>query len=209
MKITILSLSLMVAILAGFATPANAQSDLFLQGLKNPMVLNIRDLMNDEGVTIDFHDGTGTYNKTKVYYDDFFGGVTLEMSKPNDNNNSVTTLGTAAQLGADGFKGDADSLFLYNDYILGYYDFNKDGHDEIVIAACSKNDGFNQMSMVVAFPCSEINGYFSFEETLGEVKKGKMKAVLKDGMITVSSVNPAKVVFRLKWDKDRFEAINN
>lgn len=208
MKKTILSLSLMVAILVGFATPANAQSDLFLQGLKNPTVLNIRDLINEEGVAIDYT-CDGKYDKAKVYFDDFFGGVTLAFHKKADGSSDIATLSASTTLGSDGFKGDADSLFLYNDYILGYYDFNKDGHDEIVIAACSKNDGFNQMSMVVAFPCSEINGYFSFEETLGEVKKGKMKAVLKDGLITVSSVNPAKVVFRLKWNKDRFEAINN
>ena len=206
MKKTILSLSLMVAILAGFATPANAQSDLFLQGLKNPTVLNIRDLINDEGVAIDYT-CDGKYDKAKVYFDDFFGGVTLSFHKKADNASDVACLSSSMTIGADGFKGDADSLFLYNDYILGYYDFNKDGHDEVVLAACSKNAGVNQMAMLVAFTYEEVNGNFAFEETLGEVTKGKMKAVLKDGLFTVSSVSPAKVVFRLKWNATSFENV--
>lgn len=204
MKKTILSLSI-VAALVGAATPANAQSDLFFQGLKNPMVLDINEVSTENGITIDYNDAKDLYNKTTITFDDFFGGVTLSMYRINENSQAVACLSASTTVGEEGFKGDAETLYMHNDYILGYYDFNKDGHDEIVIVTRSKNEENNQMAMLVAFPCSEIEGNFAFEEVLGDAPQGMMTAVLNDGLITVSAAG--NVVFRLKWVGNRFETI--
>lgn len=205
MKRTILSLSIVAATLIGVATPASAQSDLFFQGLKNPMVLDIKDLTTEDGITIDYNDAKDLYNKTTITFDDFFGGVTLSMSRISESSQAVACLSASTTVGEEGFKGEAEELYLHNDYILGYYDFNKDGHDEIVIVTRSKNEENNQMAMLVAFPCSEINGNFAFEEVLGDAPKGMMTAELKDGLITVTAAG--KVVFRLKWTGSQFENI--
>ena len=207
MKKTILSMSVVAATVMGMATPAQAQSDLFFQGLKNPMVLDIKDVTSESGVTVDYNDATGKYDRTTVTFDDFFGGVTLSMHKPKEGSEDVATLSASMTVGQEGFKGDEETLYLHNDYVLGFYDFDKNGRDEIVIVARSKNETKNQMAMLVAFPGGEVDGNFAFEEVLGDAPQGMMTAELKDGLITVS--NAGKVVFRLKWAGNRFETVGD
>ncbi len=207
MKQIILSLSVVAAALIGVATPAQAQSDLFFQGLKDAKVLNIKDVTTEAGVAVNFNDPTGKYSKTTIKFDDFFGGVSIEMFNTKERSTATATLDASMTLGAEGYKGDTETLYQDNDYILGFYDFNMDGMDEIVIVARSKNEEKNQMAMLVAFPCSEINGNFAMEEVLGDAPQGLMTAVLENGLITVTSVSTGKVVYRLKWNTDRFETI--
>lgn len=194
----------------------SAEGELFFKGLKNAYRLNPKSIPESDGqgkdVKVPYTQLADRLKGVKIINaagDDFW----LCLEPKTTNFYVVNSMDCFSHLGNDPDAEEAANTRYENEYEVGFYDFDNDKIDEIVVVGRSNKANHNDMSIFVVFASKYKPGVNSadinFDKKLYENMEGVGTAEIKDGVIKVTPANPSvKLEYdTVKWNGSDFEIV--